>query len=440
MYLTTKVLQTQKHHEVDLKVLYAMCYHAARLYNVGLYSVRQHYFSTQTYLPYNKNYKECSGNENYHLLLSDSAQQILRLVDRDMQSFFRLLVLAKSGKYSDKLRLPHYKPSDGLAVCPIQGRSCRIQKDGTIAIGLTKEFRELYGFTERRFFLRMPKHLKGVKEFKEIRIIPQYNGKQFSVEFVYEQPNTVQQVTGDGYMSIDLGVTNFAACTCFSGNGARQFLIDGRALKSINHYYNKQVSMLKPEYSKNKSITSTNTKRMLRLMNGRTNRITDYFNKTVKLLINTCLEQGLSTLVIGYNKEQKEGVNIGKVNNQNLVFTPHHKFREKLKYQCELHGIKYCPQEESYTSKSSCLDLDEIPNYGDSEIPAFSGKRVHRGLYRSSEGFVLNADINGSVNILRKYFKERKENWYYQDSVRVLVNAPCKRLNAFSEAHEFIRG
>jgi IS605 OrfB family transposase len=169
---------------------------------------------------------------------------------------------------------------------------------------------------------------------------------------------------------------------------------------------------------------------MLRLMNGRLHRIDDYFGKSVKLIVDKCLEYGVTTLVIGYNKEQKQEINIGKVNNQNTVMIPLNKFRQKLKYKCELHGITYCPQEESYTSKASSLDDDPIPTYGMSEHKhVFSGTRVKRGLYRSSDGSVLNADINGSVNILKKYFKECKSNWLYKDDVRALVNAPCQRIN-----------
>lgn len=431
MYLTTKILQTEQKHEVDLSILNRLCYHSARLYNVGLYSVRQHYFNTQSYLSYYLNYNECKNNENYKILLSDCSQQILRLVDRDMQSFFRLLVLKKSGKYSNKIKLPHYKGTDDLSTCTIQGRSCRIQKDGKVAIGLTTEFREKYNISDRRILFTIPKNIRTVTEFKEIRIIPQYNGKQYTIEFIYESNKDIRQAQGDGYMSIDLGVDNLAACTVFSNGDTQQFLIDGRRLKSINHYYNKNIAILKSEYSKNKIITSNNTPRMVRLMNGRTNRINDYFNKSVKLIVDKCLENNVTTLVIGYNKEQKQSINIGNVNNQNTVMIPLYKFRQKLQYQCELHGIKYCPQEESYTSKASCLDDDQIPSYGvnDSENN-FSGKRIHRGLYQSADGSVLNADINGSVNILKKYFKERKSNvTITTDDIRALVNTPCQRIN-----------
>ena len=439
MYLTTKVLQTEKHHEVDLSILVHLCYHSARLYNVGLYSVRQHYFNTNSYLSYYANYHACKTNENYTILLSDTSQQILRLVDRDMQSFFKLFALKKEGKYSAAVKLPKYKKSESLSTYVVQGRSCRIQKDGKVAIGLTKKFRELYGIEDRRILFTIPKNIWNVSEFKEIRIIPQFDGKQFSIEFIYESNKQLRKAEGDGYMSIDIGVSNLASCTIFSNGDVQQFIIDGRRLKSINHYYNKKAAMLKSLYAKNKSISSSNTRRMIRLMNGRSNRINDYFNRVVKILVNKCLDNGVTTLVIGYNKGQKQGISIGKVNNQNMVMIPFYKFRQKLQYQCELYGISYCPQEESYTSKASCLDDDYIPVYGEPASVSFSGKRIHRGLYRASDGTVLNADINGSINILKKYFKERKSNAVFTtDDVRVLLNAPCERLYAFPKSHKFL--
>lgn len=429
MYLTSKIQQTQHRHEVDLSILRNLSYHAARLYNVGLYTVRQHYFNTQSYLSYYSNYNLCKTNEHYQILLTDASQQILRLVDRDMQSFFKLLTLKKSGKYSEKVKLPHYKPMDGLMTFAIQGRSCRIQKDGKVAIGLTKEFREKYNISERRILFTIPKHLRHVSEFKEIRIIPQYGGKQFSVEFIYESGNNNKQAQGDGYMSIDLGVDNLAACVVFSNGNNHQFLIDGKTLKNINYYYNKKIAGLKSEYAKHKDMESDNTPRMRRLMNGRINRINDYFNKSVKIIIDKCIENNVTTLVIGYNKEQKQSINIGKVNNQNTVMIPLYRFRQKLQYQCELHGIKYCPQEESYTSKANSLNCDEIPVYGDSIIPVFTGKRIKRGLYESNDGVVINADINGSVNILRKYISTCKSKAVTADDVRAVVNTPCPRVN-----------
>ena len=436
MYLTTKI-QISKNNKMDINtdILYKLCYHSARLYNVALYSVRQHYFNTQTYLNYYGNYHECKDNENYHMLLVDNSAQILRLVDRDMNSFFKLLKMKQVGKYSASVHLPRYKRENEISTYFCCGRTCRIQKNGIVEVGLSKEFREKYELTEKKLALPIPSNLRNVTEFKEIRIIPQYGGRQFSIEYIYESNKNIQQASGDGYISIDLGVDNLAACTIFSNGGIHQFLIDGRRLKNINHYYNKKVAMLKSEYSKNKNIPSQDTPRMIRLMNGRNNRINDYFNKSVKLIIDKCLENSVTTLVIGYNKEQKREINLGKKNNQNMVMIPTYKLRQKLQHQCELHGIAYCPQEESYTSKASALDNDFIPKYRDTGIPKFSGNRIHRGLYKSKDGSVLNADINGSVNILKKYFKERKSNGINPDDVRALVNVPCQRLSAFAQAH-----
>ena len=157
MYLTTKITQTEKHHEVDLNILARLCYHSARLYNVGLYSVRQYYFRTNLYLPYCENYHACKTNENYTILLSDASQQILRLVDRDMRSFFKLLALKKEGKYSETIMIPRYKKPESLSTYILQGRSCRIQKDGKVAIGLTKKFQELYGIDDKDIIFTIPK-------------------------------------------------------------------------------------------------------------------------------------------------------------------------------------------------------------------------------------------------------------------------------------------
>ena len=116
----------------------------------------------------------------------------------------------------------------------------------------------------------IPKNIQNVSEFKEIRIIPQFGGKQFSIEFVYESNKQFRKAEGDGYMSIDLGISNLASCTIFSNSDAQQFIVDGRRLKNINHYYNKKVMRcLRKTYAKSKNISSSNTKRMMRLMNGR---------------------------------------------------------------------------------------------------------------------------------------------------------------------------
>ena len=434
MYLTTTILQTEKHHEADMGVLRALCYQSARLYNAALYNVRQHYFENNNYLSYNDNWKLLKDSVDYNLLISDSAQQIMRLVDRDMQSFFKLLYLKRQGKYSEKVNLPRYKEKEGCSTFTVCGRSARIQKDETVNIGVTREFREKYNYSQRYIKFTVPKNLLWVKQFKEVRIIPQYGAVQFKVEFIYEAPKS-EQAQGDGWMSVDMGVDNLMACTVFSNGGTRQFLIDGRTLKHINRYYNKTMARLKGERPDN----SGTSKRMIRLMNGRDARIRQYFDIAVKTVVDICLREGVGQVVVGYNVGHKNGNDIGNVNNQNFVCIPHGLLRRKLEGKCQLHGIRYISQEESYTSQASCLDNDDIPTY-DPTKPMdykFSGRRVHRGLYRSSEGLSINADINGSVNILRKYFYKSKLEWIYHDSVRALVNAPCSRIICLDSSPSF---
>lgn len=437
MYQSTTVhIGANNRDNLDLGVLNRLCYHSARLYNVGLFSVRQHFFNTTKYLSYYDNYHECKNNEHYSVLLTDTGQQILRLVDRDMKSFFRLLTLKKYGKYSADVRLPRYKDKEGLTTFILQGKSARIHSD-KVRVGLTKDFRALYNLNYSYLEISIPKNIRWVTSFKELRIKPIHGGKEFEIIFTYKSQN-VKQIprTADGFLSVDLGINNLMACTIFSNKQCRQFLIDGKPLKSINAYYNKMTSKLKSEYSKNTTIeVPSTTNRMLRLSNGRKHRIDNYFNNAVKMVVEMCFEYNVNAVVIGYNKGQGQGINIGKANNQNFTTIPFHKLRFKLKNKLELHGITCEFQEESYTSKASSLDDDLIPTFGNECILQFSGKRIYRGLYKSKERLKLNADINGSINILKKYFKERKWNWTFQDHVRALVNVPCQRLNAFAKAH-----
>lgn len=439
MLLTSKIHITDTNKDgVSLNTLYNLCYHAARLYNVGLYSVRQHYFATKEYLTYNSNFHECKCNENYKLLLSDSSQQVLKMVDRDMQSFFKFLKLKDKGQYSSKIRLPRYKAKDTVMTLPIQGRSCRIQKDGTVCIGLTKEFRALYNVSIKKLTVTIPKNIRCVEQFNEMRIIPIYGGREFDIEFIYDTKYLdIPQVSEDasGYLSIDLGVNNLMSCTVHSNSKPDAFVIDGRYVKNVNYYYNKKTSELRSAYSKNKSITDINTKRFRRLSNGRNNRINDYFNRTATHIVDYCLSNGIKNVVIGHNENQKQNVAMGKVNNQNFVSIPYYKLHAKLRSKCELHGINFASIEESYTSKASAVDLDYIPKYGDADIPEFSGRRIKRGLYKMKDGRTINADINGSINILRKYIFASKQNDLLSDCVRAFVNTPVRKVRPSCKAN-----
>jgi len=248
------------------------------------------------------------------------------------------------------------------------------------------------------------------KQIKEIRIIPKSNARFFEVQYTYrvnsvasdEQPkelNKQNALAKLSALSIDLGLDNLTACVTSQG---KSFIIDGRRLKSINQWYNKQNSRLQSIKDKQKIKCVTNRQSII--TNNRNNAVNDYINKTCRYIINYCLNNDIGNLVIGYNETLQKDINLGKRTNQNFVNIPIANIKSKLEYLCSYYGINFVKQEESYTSKASFFDNDEIPKYNDDNPQEynFSGKRIMRGLYKTSSGYCFNADVNGALNILKK--------------------------------------
>lgn len=231
---------------------------------------------------------------------------------------------------------------------------------------------------------------------QEVRVIPQ--GSCFVIELVYNRIK-LQEVGSFCLLldksrkaGIDLGVNNLIALAS-DQQGLRPVLINGKPLKSINAWYNKRAAELRSQgkYSYLQTIANT-----------RYNRVRDYLHKASRYVVDYCVSNNLGTLVIGHNEGWKQDINIGKVNNQKFVNIPHSILIEQIKYKAYELGITVIVREESYTSKACALDNDFIPNHGDKVIPKFSGRRVKRGLYKSKQGILINADVNGALNILRK--------------------------------------
>jgi IS605 OrfB family transposase len=259
---------------------------------------------------------------------------------------------------------------------------------------MSRQFKKDYGSIKIPF----PERLQG-KKLKEVRILPKYNARWFEVEFVVEQkPEPVEMEPGNA-MAIDLGLDNLA--TCVSTTGA-SFIVDGKRLKSINQWYNKLNSKLQSQ--KDKQGIKQFTRRQAKLYQCRNDKVRDYLNKAARLIINNCIKNKISTLIVGVNPGWKQKINIGSRNNQNFVQIPHWQLRTKLAALCERYGLKYVEQEESYTSKASALDGDILPTYNpdNPQTYTFSGSRIKRGLYRSAAGNMINADCNGACNIGRK--------------------------------------
>ena len=351
-----------------------LCFLSKNLYNKGLYIVRQHFFNTEKYLNYNtlENILKKSKDVDYYALPTKVSQQILMVLDNNFKSFFKLLEKKKKGLYKEKVKIPKYldKDSRNLLIFTSQAISKKFIKNGIIKLSNVKHVVKTM-----------------VKVVKQVRII--HKGNHIVTEVLYEKQSK-DIVTNNRYAAIDLGLNNLAT---ISSNVTKPFIVNGKPLKSINQYYNKTKSnlqsKLKNNEKSNKRISSLNLKR--------NNKINDYLHKSSTFIVNYLVSNNISMLIVGHNKEWKQNIKIGKKNNQNFVSIPHSRFKELLKYKCELEGINYIEIEESYTSKCSFLDNEEICKH-----TSYKGKRVKRGLFKSNDGTLINADVNGSLNILKK--------------------------------------
>ena len=392
MYLTVK--QQVKHlSKEDYKSIKHLCHIAKNLTNQAIYNVRQYYFNEGEYLNYEKNYALLKSSENYKMLNSNMAQQILKEVDGSFKSFFGSLKLAKKGKYAFKdCRLPNYLPKDGYTTLVI----------GFVRLNGNKlilPFSNTYKKTHKSVEITIPPILLD-KKVKEIRIIPKENARFFEIQYIYEVECVQRNLNTNNALALDLGINNLV--TAVSSNGS-SFIIDGRRLKSINQWYNKRNAYLQSIKDK-QMIGRRRTNRQKANTRDRNNKVNDYMNKVARTIVNFCINNDMSTLVVGYNETFQRGSDMGKSNNQTFVNIPYGQLRSKLEYLCQLNGIVFVKQEESYTSKSSFWDRDEIPVYNNDNPKeyTFSGKRIKRGMYQCANGKCINADVNGALNILRK--------------------------------------
>ena len=372
-----------KSNNILYKELDNLCFLSKNLYNQALYRIRQQFFEDKTF----KNYSEVNRelhDENqvdYRALPANSSQETLKLVNQNYSSFFKSLQ-----KHIKGVKIPGYLDKT-------KGRQVVIYNHMTLPSHLLE-----------KGIIKLPKSnlqfKTKQKNIKQVRIVPKNN--YIVLEVVYEA--TIKELLKDNkrYMSIDLGINNLASC---SSNVTKSFIINGKPIKSINQYYNKKKAELQSELKLKQNKNTS--KQIQNLTLKRNNKIKDYFHKASRYIVNQLVNQSINTLIIGKNDGWKQETNLGSINNQNFVNIPHQMFINQLKYKCQLEGINVIEQEESYTSKVSFFDNDHIPIYKQNdELFTPSGKRIKRGLYKTSNGLSVNADINGSLNIMRKNLNE----------------------------------
>ena len=392
MYLTIK--QQVKHlSKEDYLTIKELCHTAKNLANEAIYNVRQYYFTEGEFLKYEKNYTLLKNSPNYKALNSNMAQQILKEVDGSFKSFFGLLKLTKQGKYAFRdCKLPHYLPKDGYATLVIGFVRLNGNK---LILPFSNNFKKTHKAVE----ITIPPVLLD-KKVKEIRIIPKAGARFFEIQYTYESECIQRNLNKNNALALDLGINNLVTAVSNSG---KTFIIDGRKLKSINQWFNKENARLQSIKDKQHFGKKT-TNRQKAIARDRNNKVNDYMSKVARKVIDYCVANDIGTLVVGYNETFQRSSKIGKQNNQNFVNISYGRLRSKLKYLCELNSIVFEKQEESYTSKASFWDRDDILVYN-ADNPKeyqFSGSRIHRGLYETAGGKTVNADVNGALNIMKK--------------------------------------
>jgi len=369
-------------------ILEYVCTEANKLSNCGLYYARQMYFKAGKVVSKFDLHKQLTRNPHFGALQSQTAQQTLTTIAESFKSFIGLLKAYRKGTITERPKLPKYRKK-GLTLVTYPSQAVKL-KDGLLRFPLGSKVKVWFGLDA--FYLPMPLNL-DYKTIREFRILPR-NGC-FYVEFVYKLEPIESDVNPNFVLGIDPGLNNWL--TCISNVGT-SFIIDGKHLKSLNQFYNKQVSTIKEK--KPQGFWSN---KLAAITEKRNRQMTDAVNKAARKVVTHCLENKIGTLVFGWNKRQKDSSNMGKLNNQKFVSVPTGRLKDRIAQLCEQYGVNFVETEESYTSKASFVDNDFLPIYGEKPTNwKSSGKRTKRGLFRTANNWYINADANGAANILKK--------------------------------------
>jgi len=359
------------------KELSVLAHASKNLYNAANYIVKQEFIKNRMWVRYYELYDLVKNTPEYKSLPAKTSQQILKLLDKNWKSFFKSINdwNTDPSKYKGRPKLPKYKAKDGENILIFTNQQCKI-KDGIL------KFPKVVN-------LELKTRLQDVK-LNQVRIIP--NQFNYVCEIVYEKELSPEELDSDKVIGIDLGVSNIV--TIGNNFGAKPIVVKGGIVKSINQFYNKEKARVQSIYDKQK-IKYGN--KLAKLDHIRNNKIKDYFHKLSRFIVNYASENKVKTIIIGNNTGWKQEVNMGKKNNQNFVNIPFARLIQMIQYKSEELGIDVIINEESYTSKCSFLDLEAICKHEE-----YAGKRIKRGLFRSSNGTLINADLNGAYNIIRK--------------------------------------
>lgn len=348
------------------------------LYNLATYHQRQRYFAGEYVYSYVDLHKLLKSEEAYGALPAKVSQQVLRLVDKSWKAYFasRKEWYKNPSKFLGEPKLPKYKNKESgryMLVYTIQAISSKLLRIGQVkpsGLGLIIKTKQT--------------------DIAQVRIVPKKT--HYVVEVVYNVEPEPTELDYTLIAGVDLGLDNLAVVTS-NKQGYKPLVVNGKPLKSINQFYNKRKAELQSILGSDKA----QSKRIDRMTDKRNRRIDHYLHTASRRIVDHLVDEQIGMLVIGQNSDWKQGIGIGKRNNQNFVSIPHARFVSMLTYKCEMVGINVVTTEESYTSKTSFLDGEEPIKH-----ESYAGRRVKRGLFRSALGKVINADLNGAYQIIKK--------------------------------------
>lgn len=363
-----------------------ICHRCKNLYNYTNYILRQSLFKREG-LPREYELVGLLTRENqddYRALPAQTSQQVIKLLYKNWKAYFQALRAYQrdKSKFLGCPRIPKYKP--------------RGEKGHSVALFTNQQIKIRNG----KIIFPKPANLLPIKtkasSIEQVRIVPA--SACFIVEVVYQKEVVQTETTEGAIASIDLGINNFV--TFLDNQGYQPFIINGKGAKAWNQYYHKtkanMQSQLKEGQRSSNNIQLLGLKRSMFMQN--------FLHQSSSLIIKALKERKISTIVVGLNEDWKQRSNMGKTNNQNFVSLPHKKLIDQLVYKCEEIGIEVISTEESYTSK-----IDHFVEEPMCKQTKYLGKRIHRGLFRSSTGVLINADLNGALGIMRKVFPEKAE-------------------------------
>ena len=391
-------------NKIQLKIIEELSYHTTKLYNIVNYDMRS--FGYESYKVNEKNYK---NNLHSQYLTAHNYQQCLKVLEQNWKGFFAVTEEYKKNpkKITGKPRRTGFKHAENnkndviFTKCVIQGAQYgKVLKDGNLRLSLSKKMQNKYGVKSLNFNMKnvkIPSSIGLNKDFFNIQQIRFAFDKKLKVWyfiFIYETEEQIPFSYLDT-MAIDLGLNNLA--TIVFDRSKQTYIIDGKILKCKQSYYNKKISILQSKEMKRlgNSKDFKDTKRIKRIRKKFNNFCHNYIHVTSKMIVNLALEHNCSKIVIGDFKGIKNG-NKAKL----FVKIPHTRLIELIKYKAKKAGIKVILINESYTSGCSCLDGEKV-----SKNAYNKKRRISRGMFRSNQGILINADVNGAYNILYKFTK-----------------------------------